>query len=434
MREENMRKCSEFSEFYTDYIDGALNEEMRAEFDAHLNICPDCVKQLESFKSVITTLHELPIEPLPDDFNARLLTRLHVEKRRKALWFPALGVAVAAMVIGMLMVQNPVNKPGEELAYNNSRQIEKKVDIPKKSVTRENETLAGSPAAPAKVPTITKEQGKSVPVSSSKGSKAKVITSQKPGMKPMKIAGLPKDMTTTTTEPSIAMYDNKSMTLSENQPPIINKNSVDNKIAFDPGEIKSNNLPKAETYNDNNKSALDTKDATISVAMAPGAVGGTGTCADAMPAMAADKKDKTSSSRKFEPANGMQMPSHAMMSTTMAAEPTLLMTDVAGNKITVKINNKTNTVVVNEQNELVIDKTNYILINQNNKLITETGVYLQKAAIKEKVVVLLPTELVQKKLLNNVNDNNGLRAIAASMDAEIYFYGKFVTILPKNPQ
>jgi hypothetical protein len=224
------------------------------------------------------------------------------------------------------------------------------------------------------------------------------------------------------------------MTLSENQPPIINKNSVDNKIAFDPGEIKSNNLPKAETYNDNNKSALDTKDATISVAMAPGAVGGTGTCADAMPAMAADKKDKTSSSRKFEPANGMQMPSHAMMSTTMAAEPTLLMTDVAGNKITVKINNKTNTVVVNEQNELVIDKTNYILINQNNKLITETGVYLQKAAIKEKVVVLLPTELVQKKLLNNVNDNNGLRAIAASMDAEIYFYGKFVTILPKNPQ
>ncbi|MEI6519746.1 MAG: zf-HC2 domain-containing protein [bacterium] len=434
-----MRKCSEFSELYTDYIDGALNEEMRAEFDAHLHNCPECAKQLESFKSVITSLHELPVEPLPADFHTRLATRRYVEKRRTALLLPTLGVAAAALIIGILLVQNPLNKPGEELAYNNSRHIEKRTEIAKKSDSRAVDTLAGAPAAPAKSsPALSLAKEKAPAPVAIQSNKVKRAILQKPGSEPMKIALLPKDTPISSNEPKIAMYDfDKGNSLLEKNPSIISKSGIDGKVALNPGEIKSNTTPKTEITNDNIKMAFNGKDATSSIAMAPIAAGGAGASADAMPAITDDeiKDKKIASNRKFAPANGLQIPqATAMMSSAITAEPALLLTYVAENKAIVKIKNKSATIKVNEQNELLIDKTNYLLISQNNKMNTETGIILQKAAVKEKVAVLIPTELVQKKLQNSVNENSGLRSIAGSLDAEIYFSGKFVTILPKNLQ
>jgi hypothetical protein len=123
-----------------------------------------------------------------------------------------------------------------------------------------------------------------------------------------------------------------------------------------------------------------------------------------------------------------------MMSTAMSAEPQLLLSEVSANSISVKMKGKVVIVNLNEKNEAVIDNTKYTLIKPDSKMSNETGIILQRAAEKEKVSVLINSELVQKKLQNNVNENNGLRAIAVFLDAEIYFSGKFVTILTKNLQ
>jgi anti-sigma factor RsiW len=45
--------CRELNEFLLDYVEGALAGPVRAEFDRHLGICPDCVRYLDDYREVI---------------------------------------------------------------------------------------------------------------------------------------------------------------------------------------------------------------------------------------------------------------------------------------------------------------------------------------------------------------------------------------------
>jgi anti-sigma factor RsiW len=45
--------CRECSEFLSDYLDGELEASVRATFDQHLSLCPNCVTYLEQFAATI---------------------------------------------------------------------------------------------------------------------------------------------------------------------------------------------------------------------------------------------------------------------------------------------------------------------------------------------------------------------------------------------
>ena len=45
--------CRECSEFLSDYLDGELEAVVRASFDRHLSLCPNCVIYLEQFSATI---------------------------------------------------------------------------------------------------------------------------------------------------------------------------------------------------------------------------------------------------------------------------------------------------------------------------------------------------------------------------------------------
>jgi anti-sigma factor RsiW len=45
--------CRELSDFLGDYLAGELPVEVRAAFDRHLSLCPNCVHYLASYKSTI---------------------------------------------------------------------------------------------------------------------------------------------------------------------------------------------------------------------------------------------------------------------------------------------------------------------------------------------------------------------------------------------
>jgi anti-sigma factor RsiW len=51
--------CQELVELVTDYFDGALDETDRADFDAHLAICPGCVTYLEQMRTTIRLTHDM---------------------------------------------------------------------------------------------------------------------------------------------------------------------------------------------------------------------------------------------------------------------------------------------------------------------------------------------------------------------------------------
>lgn len=45
--------CRECAEFLSDYLDGELAVEMRAVFERHLSLCPNCVTYLEQFRVTV---------------------------------------------------------------------------------------------------------------------------------------------------------------------------------------------------------------------------------------------------------------------------------------------------------------------------------------------------------------------------------------------
>lgn len=72
--------CQEFVELVTDYLEGALPEEERIRFEAHLAECDGCTGYLEDMRRLVGSLHDAP-EPPPDPATREALLRAFRELR-----------------------------------------------------------------------------------------------------------------------------------------------------------------------------------------------------------------------------------------------------------------------------------------------------------------------------------------------------------------
>lgn len=65
--------CQEIVELVTDYVEGTMDEQLRAAFDAHLAECDGCVHYVEQIEATIRVAGTIAAEALPADFRAGLL-------------------------------------------------------------------------------------------------------------------------------------------------------------------------------------------------------------------------------------------------------------------------------------------------------------------------------------------------------------------------
>jgi anti-sigma factor RsiW len=45
--------CREVADFLAGYLSGSLDEEVRAAFEGHLSVCPNCVAYLATYRTAI---------------------------------------------------------------------------------------------------------------------------------------------------------------------------------------------------------------------------------------------------------------------------------------------------------------------------------------------------------------------------------------------
>ena len=45
--------CREFADYIADYLSGELPADVRARFEQHITVCPNCVKYLAGYKATI---------------------------------------------------------------------------------------------------------------------------------------------------------------------------------------------------------------------------------------------------------------------------------------------------------------------------------------------------------------------------------------------
>lgn len=106
--------CKEFENNISLYIDGKLNTDTKAAFNAHLEVCNSCKVKLENTKNMIAGLQDLEEITAPKDLRGNILQQLKAEevpntekqasdstqKNRSSRVFPIKKFAlVAAMIL-----------------------------------------------------------------------------------------------------------------------------------------------------------------------------------------------------------------------------------------------------------------------------------------------------------------------------------------------
>ena len=66
--------CQQVVEVITDYLEGVIDPELRAQFEAHLELCPGCAEYLAQMRLSIRALGHVPVETVAPDTRSELLT------------------------------------------------------------------------------------------------------------------------------------------------------------------------------------------------------------------------------------------------------------------------------------------------------------------------------------------------------------------------
>lgn len=107
-------KCDDIKTFMHDWLDGLLPETRQREFQAHLDGCPICSRDVQEMKHVLSALCKLkqPAAAPPPDFTARVMGRLreeeHVMSERRILRIPIRALAMAASMLFLLGINSIV--------------------------------------------------------------------------------------------------------------------------------------------------------------------------------------------------------------------------------------------------------------------------------------------------------------------------------------
>jgi predicted anti-sigma-YlaC factor YlaD len=65
--------CTEVVEVVTDYLEGSVDDGLRAEIEAHLALCPGCDAYLDQMRETIRVMGHVPVESLSDTARDELM-------------------------------------------------------------------------------------------------------------------------------------------------------------------------------------------------------------------------------------------------------------------------------------------------------------------------------------------------------------------------
>jgi hypothetical protein len=155
-------ECPNIRELLSDYMDGILDEEVKAKVEEHLLTCKGCKEELASLKALIEELGSLDSVDAPADFLENLHKRMEARSRfsriMRKLFFPwrikiplelATAAAMAVLVIAIFRVQQPLQQIMDVSKDSTQSRVAKGLEIRTLESTLEKETYKPKPALKA---------------------------------------------------------------------------------------------------------------------------------------------------------------------------------------------------------------------------------------------------------------------------------------------
>ncbi len=98
--------CSETKSLLSEYLDSSLEISVSHKLKEHLDLCPACRRELELLRGVGQLLRDIPRQPLPDGFLARLEARRQASQPRTLTIILAprtLALALGSLFLGVAL-------------------------------------------------------------------------------------------------------------------------------------------------------------------------------------------------------------------------------------------------------------------------------------------------------------------------------------------
>ena len=71
--------CRQLIDFIIDYVDDALDEVSRQDFERHLGVCPSCQAYLQNYRATMSlakiAVTDDPLDDVPEELVTRILAR-----------------------------------------------------------------------------------------------------------------------------------------------------------------------------------------------------------------------------------------------------------------------------------------------------------------------------------------------------------------------
>jgi hypothetical protein len=77
------KTCEEIGNLVSDYLNGTLQVRIRRQFEQHLEICPDCVAFLNTFRETVSRVRSIRAEDMPETVRRNILEFLRSRARNK---------------------------------------------------------------------------------------------------------------------------------------------------------------------------------------------------------------------------------------------------------------------------------------------------------------------------------------------------------------
>lgn len=132
--------CENYSEWISLYIDEALDQPARAEFENHINNCPLCLEEVQFLRQMTADIKTLEMLDLPEEFHQTLMGKIKTVSGQspqkpvpiaKHPWYRTLTMAsaLAAVFIFSVILINPpkTNKQSDLVAEQKESVMESRM-------------------------------------------------------------------------------------------------------------------------------------------------------------------------------------------------------------------------------------------------------------------------------------------------------------------
>jgi anti-sigma factor RsiW len=79
------KTCNQITDLLIGYLNGELSPRVRRDFEKHLEVCPDCVSFLRTYKKTIQSAGALDATAMPTKVRDNILTFLRKQIRRAGM-------------------------------------------------------------------------------------------------------------------------------------------------------------------------------------------------------------------------------------------------------------------------------------------------------------------------------------------------------------